>query len=290
MYFASDTSHTTAVCTALIEKIRTQPELHWLALVDGAFDYGRACLSLPNERHALYDCDGMADLLAASPFLIVLTTHDEDRLRFELATLIRHRKERPMLSFIGTASSASAVNDNFRLFANAVTEDDQVFLLRFADTRVLSGLPETLHQTSWAGMTCLLSEWVVIGRDGKPLPLPLPLRADQAALSAEFRLSPAEFASLVTNSEPDAVIDAIAESNPEALPEGPRTAIYNKVLASCSFAKQHKVRSFPDLVALAYLALLDDGKGLRDPKLSDMLLRSQWTAGSLINDLADFVD
>jgi hypothetical protein len=288
MYFASDSSNTTAVCTALIEKIRTQPGLNWLALVDGAFDHGKAGLSLPNERHALYDYDGMSDLLAASPFLIVLTAHDEDRLRLELATLVRHRKERPMLSFIGTSSSASSVNENFRLFANAMTEDEQEFLLRFADTRVLSGLPGALRQTYWGGMTCLLSDWTVIDRKGKPQALPL--NANPTPLKGGFQLSPAEFAALVTNSEPDAVLDAIVESNPEALPEVPHAAIYARLVASCSFARRHNIRAFPDLVALAYLALLNDGKGLRNPKLSDMLLRSQWTAGSLINDLADFVD
>jgi hypothetical protein len=288
MYFASDASHTTTVCTALIEKIRTQPELNWFALVDGAFDHGRRGLSLPNERYSLYDCDGLSDLLAASPFLIVLTAHDEERLRLELATLVRHRKERPMLSLIGTSTSASTVNENFRLFANAMTDDGQEFLLRFADTRVLPGLPDTLRQTYWDGMTCLLLDWIVIGRDGTPQALPL--NANRAPFKGGFQLSPAEFARVVSNSEPDAVLDAIAESNPEALPAGSRAAIYDKVVASCSFAEKHKVRAFPDLVALAYLALLNDGKGLRDPKLSDMLLRSQWTAGSLINELADFVD
>jgi hypothetical protein len=287
MYFASDASHTTTVCTALIEKIRAQPELNWFALIDGAFDHGRPGLSLPNERYSLYDCDGLSDLLAASPFLIVLTAHDEERLRLELATLVRHKKERPMLSFIGTSASASTVNENFRLFANAATDDDQEFLLRFADTRVLPGLPEALRQAYWDGMTCLLSDWMIIGRDGKTQALPL--NANRAPFKDRFQLSPSEFAHLVSNSEPDAVLDAIAESNPEALPEGSRAAIYDKVVASCSFAQRHKVRAFPDLVALAYLALLNDGKGLRDPKLSDMLLRSQWTAGSLINELADFV-
>lgn len=288
MYFASDSCNTAAVCAALIEKIRMRPELHWFALVDGAFDYGRAGLSLPNERHLLYECDGMADLLAASPFMSALTAHDEDQLRLELATLVRHRKERPMLSFIGTSAPASSVNENFRLFANAVTEDEQEFLLRFADTRVLSGLPQALRQTHWDGMTCLLSAWIVIDREGKPQALPL--NANRKPLKGEFRLLPAEFAALVSNSEPDAVIDAIAENNPEALPAMPLARIYDKVAASCSFADVHKVRAFPDLVALAYLALLNDGKGLRDPKLSNMLFRSQWTAGSLINDLADFVD
>jgi hypothetical protein len=288
MYFASDASHTPTVCTALIEQMRAQPERNWFALVDGAFDHGRPGPSLPNEHYPLYDCDGLSDLLAASPFLIVLTAHDEAQLRVELANLVRHRKERPMLSVIGTSASASSVNENFRLFANAMADDDQEFLLRFADTRVLSGLPDALRQAYWDGMTCLLSDWIVIGRDGTPQALPL--NANRAPFKGGFQLSPAEFARLVSIGEADAVLDAIAESNPEALPEGSRAAIYDRVVASCSYAQRHKVQAFPDVVALAYLALLNDGKGLRDPNLSDMLLRSQWTAGSLINELANFVD
>jgi hypothetical protein len=243
---------------------------------------------LPNEHYPLYDCDGLSDLLAASPFLIVLTAHDEEQLRVELVNLIRHRKERPMLSFIGTSASAFSVNENFRQFANATTDDDQEFLLRFADTRVLTGLPDALRQAYWDGMTCLLSDWIVIGRDG--IPQALPLNPNRAPFIGRFQLSPAEFTRLVSNGEADAVLDAIAESNPEALPEGSRAAIYDRVVASCSYAQSHKVQAFPDVVALAYLALLNDGKGLRDPNLSDMLLRSQWTAGSLINELANFVD
>lgn len=211
MYFASESCDTAAVCTALIEKIRARPELQWLALVDGAFDYGRAGLSLPNERHLLYECNGMADLLAVSPYLVVLTEqHDVEQLKRELTTLVRHRKERPMLSFIGTVASASAVNENFRLFANAATEDEQEFLLRFADTRVLAGLASALQQIYWDGMTCMLSEWVFIGRDGKSQALTL--RADRVPLKNHFQLSSTEFAMLVTNSEPDAIIEAIAET------------------------------------------------------------------------------
>ena len=236
----------------------------------------------------MYDYDGLSDLLAASPFLIVLSTHDEERLRGELLALFRHRKERPMLSFIATSSAVSSVTENFRLFVNALTDDNQEFLLRFADTRVLPGLPGALRQTYWDGMTCLLSDWIVVNREGQLQTLPL--HANRAQLTGAFQLSPAEFAALVTNSEPDAIIDAIVENNPEALPEGQRATIYDKVAAACSFAQKHKVQAFPDLVALAYLALLNDGNGLKDPTLSDMLLRSQWAAGSLIDDLVDFVE
>jgi hypothetical protein len=98
----------------------------------------------------------------------------------------------------------------------------------------------------------------------------------------------AEFASLLANSEPDAIIDAIADSNPEALPEADRAAIYGRVTDSCAFAKKHNVHAFPDLVALAYLGVLNDGAGLKDSRLSEMLLREQWKSGSLINDLVNF--
>ena len=288
MYFACEASNTTAVCTALADIIIAQPELNWLALVDSAFDYGRAGVSLPNERHAVYDCDGMSDLLPASPILIVLTPHDIGRLRFELTTLIRHRKERPMLSIIGTPASASSVSEHFRLFLNAVTDDGQEFLLRFADTRVLPGLASVLRQAHWDGMTCLLSAWIAIDREGNLQALPL--HADRAPLEARFQLSASEFAGLVTNGEPDAVIDVIVESNPEAFPEASRAAIYRTVADSCAFAHQHNVQAFPDLVALAYLALLDEGKALRDPALGEMLRRAEWKVGNLIDDLASFVE
>jgi hypothetical protein len=288
MYFASESCNVPAVRAALIEKIKTQPEHNWMALVDGGFDYGHAGLPMPNERHALYDYDGMSDLLAASPFLIMLTAHDDDRLQHELSALLRHRKERPMLSFIASASPAHSVNQNFRLFANAATDDEQEFLLRFADTRVLPGLPDAFQPAHWDGMTYLLSDWIVIDRAGKLQELPL--SASRAPLEGKFQLSSAEFATLVTNSEPDAVIDAIAESNPEALPEAHQAEFYSSVADSRSFAYKHNVRAFPDLVALAYLAVLNDGKGLKHPKLSEMLLSGEWKSGSLINDLADFLE
>lgn len=288
MYFASDSCNTRAVCGALMEKIRRQPGLVWLALVDGAFDHGRSGLALPNERRVLYDCDSMSDLMEASPFLLTLTVDDEPLLQRELATLVRHRKERPMLSFIGTSSTVFSVIENFRQFANAVTDDGQEFLLRFADTRVLPGLPDALRQTNWDGMTCLLSEWLLIDREGKLQELPL--CAHRAPLQGRFQLSSAEFASLVTNSEPDAVIDAIAEGTSEALPEGNRATVYGTVANACRLAQRYKVHAFPDVVALAYLGLLDNGRGLRSAALTEMLASMQWEPGNLINSLVDFVE
>lgn len=288
MYFASERCNTQAVSRALGEIIRQSPELNWLALVDGGFDHGEAALPLPNKRHALYDYGSLSDLLAASPFLITLTADDEACLQSELAALVRHRKRRPMLSFIGTTSVASAVNGNFRGFANTLTEDNQELLLRFADTRVLPGLSGALRHEYWDGMTCLLSTWIMIDRKGELQELSL--RVGRVPLTGTFQLSTGEFAALLLNSEPDAVIDAIADSNPEALPGADHAGFYGQVVDACVFARRHNVDAFPDLVALAYVGVLNDGKGLKDPELSEMLLRKQWNSGSLINHLTDFVE
>jgi len=288
MYFASEPCNTLAVSRELLQRIRERPELTWLALVDSAFDFGESGIALSHARHFLYDSDELSDLLAASPFLIVLTSNDEKQLRFELAALIRHRRERPMLSFIGTSSTARAVNENFQLYCNATTDDDQELILRFADTRVLPVLPDALRPAYWSGMTSLLSAWIAIDRDG--LLRSLPVNEYRPQLQGRFQLSPAEFEKLVTQSEPDAVLDVIAETNLEALPEKDRAETYRKVADACFLAQKHKVNAFPDVVALAYLALLNDGKWIKSEKLSEMLSRFEWVPGQLIDRLADFIE
>ena len=288
MYFSSDSPDTPAVAVALGNIVRQKPELQWLALVDGAFDYGRADLPLPNERYTLYDYGNMSDLLEASPFILVLTVEDEMRLQSELLTLLRHRKERPMLSFIATMATAHSINENFRFFANALTDDQQEFLLRFADTRVLPGLPSALRPDYWNAMTRLMYEWIYIDRTGELQTLPVVAAA--LPLVGTFQLSSSEFNALLEQSEPDAIIDAIADSNPEALPETAQAGLYQQVVQSCAFAKEHQVDAFPDLVALAYVGILTDGRGLKKQELSELLKRKGWKPGNLIDELVDYVD
>jgi hypothetical protein len=288
MYFSSDSPDTPAVAAALGNIVRQKPELQWLALLDGAFDYGLSDLPLPNERHTLYDYGNMSDLLEASPFILALTVDDETRLQSELLTLLRHRKERPMLSFIGTMATAHSINENFRFFANALTDDRQEFLLRFADTRVLPGLPSALRPDYWNAMTRLMSEWIYIDRTGELQTLPLVAAA--LPLVGQFQLSLGEFNALLEHSVPDAIINAIADSNPEALPETVHAGLYQQVVEVCAFAKEHHVEAFPDLVALAYVGILTNGHGLQNEELSAMLKRKEWKPGNLIDELADYVD
>lgn len=287
MYFATDTCKTKTVRTKLMDSVSENRGLNWFALIDGAFDFGKTTLGLRNERFHTYDCDGMSDFLAASPYLLPLTTGDEACLEAEISTLIRHRRERPMLSFMATNGTAGSINNNLRVLANPLTEDDQELILRFADTRVLLTLPLALRSEYWNGLVHNLTRWTVIDREG--LLQELAVGEGGAPLTCPFRLSPVEFASLLSNSEPDIVIDAIVESNPEAIVNLSGSQLHKTVVRACELAKNHNVTSFPDVVALAYLGILNEGNALSDPKLSDMLSRSQWRVGCLIDELTDFL-
>lgn len=287
MFLATEVCETRTVCAALVEKIRARAELNWFALVDGAFDYKGKALALPHERHHLYAFEGMSDLVEVSPYVVVLSAHDESLLSDELTTLVRHRQERPMLSFIASTASVNQVVENLRVFVKVFTDDKQEFLLRFADTRVLAGLPAALRKENYGGFTDLMAAWLFIDRTGDLVELPL--LEERRVLARDFALSTTEFAALVTGSEPDAIIDVIAETNPEALPDKERANLYGQVAGACGFAKKHGVLAFPDIVALAYLAILNPGCGLKNPELSTMLLRGRWEAGRLIDELQDFV-
>lgn len=287
MYFATDSSDERNVCRALVDRIRRCSKLNWFVLVDGAFDYASECLVSATERYVLYDYGSMTDLKDASPYLIPLTPENPVLLQSELTRVVRHRKARPMLSFIGTTATACEVSKNFQKFSIASSEDNQEFLLRFADTRVLATLHSDLRREYWDGMACLFACWLIIDRKGDIHELPLNEIA--LPLSSKFLLSSLEFSALVSTGEPDAIIDVIADTNPEALPDCGSSILYEQIAASCAFAKEHSVHTFPDLVALAYVGILDNGAGLNDPRLRDFLMRREWKAGHLIDDLIDFV-
>jgi hypothetical protein len=286
MYFASDTCDIPHVASALTERIDQRPELTWIALVDSAFDYGSRRLMMPNPHCAVYDGEGLSALAAVSPLLIELPRNDVKRLQSDLKELLRHRKDRPMLSFIAADEAVPVVLGNLKRFANPLCADGQDLLLRFADTRVLIGLPQALSEMNWRGMTYQIVEWVLIDREGSLKCVDLPVSTKQGE---SFRLSDTEFASLVLNGEPDAIIETIAEGNPEALSGHQRASVYKKVFASCELAREYGVNSFPDLVALAYLSFLDGGKGLKDPNLLEKLRSGAWEKGRLIEELLEIV-
>jgi hypothetical protein len=291
MYFASDLPNVTRVTQELARRIGAAPALSWYALVDGAFDYdaGGPPLAGFTQRAPTYDCDEFNALLAASPYLVALSASDYATLLAQITTLVRHRRNRPMLSFIGSAVSAADLNTNFQHYASAATQDGESYMLRFADTRILPAIAAHLHPASWRGISQSIRAWHYIDRNGAVDEVAVSGDEAQATVPpAPFALSDAEFAALVGAGEPDAVIHALERSNPELLPEQDHALFYDQVAAACRFASTHRIDAFPDIVAIVTYTIVAGPAALAQGEFIRLIEGASWQRGQLIDAIVLF--
>ena len=288
MYFANDYLGADALVEALTQQLELQQGAKWMALIDTAFDYGSKPLRWHAETIPLYDCEEMYQFLEVSPVLLPLTSGNQEQLTKEIAVLSDHCKNRPMLSFMATSLSINEVAVALRHFLKVTTEDGQSFVLRFADTRILSALADVLRPASWHSLTHTLNAWYCINRVGALKQLPFV--EDNLKVQDKLTLNAQELVNLLERGQPDAVIDVIFEQLPDLVPNTHRAEFYRHIAEVCAYAKLHKVDAFPDMVALATLACATNNKLLSNPKLKSLLALGEWESGSLISKLEEFVE
>lgn len=295
MYFAADIPQAAQLAAQIATRVASDPALSWYALVDGAFDYGRPPLAGFEQRVPTYDAEGYEAILTASPYLIALASDDATVLLAQVRTLLRHRGNRPMLSFIGSAASAATLNADWIAYATAATPDDDEYLLRFADTRVLPSLATHLRPAYWRGITLSVKAWFYVDRAGLLAQLELGMPEEVGSIpdprvqaAGRFVMSQGEFAALVSAAEPDAVIRALERSNPDILPPQNRALCYDQVAAACRCAGRHRIEAFPDIVALATYALLAGAEALTAPVFVALLDSRAWESGRLIDAIVEY--
>jgi hypothetical protein len=143
MYFAQDPIDMAAAEKFLAEAFAREPGLHWIALIDGAFDHGRGAAGVVYEGLNCYAAEHpLNDLVDTAPWLIDLNPFDKnDR---NLAKLLAHCTGRPMFSVVASRIPASLLGRRWRPLHQVHTSDSQLLLLRFADTRTLPVLSDVL--------------------------------------------------------------------------------------------------------------------------------------------------
>lgn len=283
MYFASDVPDPQIAVATLIEHIQRRSDLNWMALVDSAFDYGNTQLRWNREKFFTYGCDKMGSLIDASPFLVDLRM---ESIRPEVGKLIRHRGNRPMISFIGTELTPRELNETWSEYLTVRTTDDQNFVLRFADTRVLPALSQCLGPELWNGLTVGVKEWLYINRRGDLQTL----NVDHTAIAAlpPRRMTTEEFSAIIEAGEPDAIIDILSTNNPEILSETDRVSVYQKVCSALAVAKTYAITSYRDIVAWVTLVVVTNGAALTDDKVIQFLDTQSWSNGHLADSLIQF--
>lgn len=295
-YFALDPVDSAKVAQELATRIQadTAPGV-WLALFDEAFDYNSKKLSWPGARYPLYHQGRLAPLATVSPSLLELNpAHHATALQWPLARMLQHCAGKPMLGFVKTTVSAEVLRTHWQGCLQPHTEDGQSLLLRFADTRVSAALPAALAPASWLRLTAPVTQWLVPDRSGVLQSLPLAdtnTPADSSIDAAtDWTLTDAEYSALLGAGEADALVQAVHEQWPDALPTTEKATFHIQIAQACSLLQKHRIEAAPDQIALAAAVCATHGQLLDAPGLDGWLARRTWNTGQMALALAESID
>ncbi|MBJ2158574.1 DUF4123 domain-containing protein [Variovorax sp. IB41] len=281
MYFAQAPTLLEAAEKHLIDAFAAEPRLHWIALIDAAFDHGSNAAGTVYKGLNCYAAEfPLDDLAGAAPWLIELDPFEKKHRH--TAQLLAHCSGRPMLSVMASRIPARTLCKLWLPLHRVHTKDKQRLLLRFADTRTLPLLPDLLTPAQWAAIAAPLAHWLYVDREGAMVAARLPDPAAPGPCDA-LHLSQAQLDAMVKACEPDAALDLLADQMPEVF--HPRTAhgklhgyIKDKTFG---LIERHGIENWTDKVSLVAAELLTNGKIQDNPMLHELLLTRSWQPGNL---------
>lgn len=264
---------------------------HWLALMDTAFDHGSQAMRWPLPVWSAYHQGKLASMQSLAPTLLELPPRSDAGFEPALAHLLAHCNGRPMLSFLKTALSPQALRESWQKVLKVRTEDHQLFILRFADTRTTPGIAAVLTE-AWARLSQGVDQWLYIDREGRLQNLSVAVPVNPASPTGgpqeTIRIDDQALARLLKHGQADAVASALEEHFPELLmPQSQGAQMYRQLNASCALAEKHGIEAFPDVVALAVSVALSEGELLQDAEFEQWLKQRSWEPQGLAKALAD---
>jgi hypothetical protein len=262
------------VAEQMLEHVKTTFEgIAWAALVDGAFDYGKAALALKTTPLNCYLSPDLQALGEAAPCLFPLP--GDDTLPEQVGKLLAHCNGRPMLSFLATTRPLEEIVKQWQPLHWAYTTDGQKQILRFADTRILASLPSILTSAQWAAWHQPLVAWHYIDRMGQLAQLPnIPLSASEPTVQtpSKIEISDEQLARMLDCSEADTVLDFLQARYPESVPnEISGGQFYQLANRALERARQYKFDAWEDKVVFVSTTISSMGCFLEDVKLHQTL-------------------
>lgn len=261
---------------------------HWLALVDTAFDHESEGLYWKKAIMPVYHQGRLERFQHVSPVLIELDTSSDEVLATEVKRLLRHCQGRPMLSFMHTSLPPQKLIEGWQKILEVQTEDGQMLLLRFADTRTLPTLAQVLKDTAWPILRHGVEQWHYIDRDGNLQPLELP-DAEQHIPSGSPKINDEALAEFSRLSLPDALVSAMREEFADLLPQA-TAADYRKLSAVCELAEKNGIDGFPDIMGLAVVIYSYGDQLLKHQELAEWLGKQDWQEGQFMDALVVHVE
>lgn len=227
------------------------------ALVDGAL--ARDALAKFGRQapyHSVVPPDGAVSLadLSALPFLLDLSALDAEWHNRCIANLVELAIEHSAVSWLTSTLSLPELATQLGKRMDVELSGNLSMLLRFADTRVLPILHDTLHLAQRASFFGCCDGWWYLDRQEKLREFPLRESAPAAYLPP-LRLDASQEQQLIDAAEPDAVLQLLAQHDAESLNRVPHTARYDFARQSINDAKRWGLETPSDLMLYCMVAL-----------------------------------
>ncbi|MES2162852.1 MAG: DUF4123 domain-containing protein [Pseudomonadota bacterium] len=288
MYFAVD-ELPPAFMADLLEAFRlarsSNANLSLYALIDASFDYvrpGSGRKAWKDAAVSLYDGTALDALSKESPHLFAFSD-EPAAARVQMHGMLARASGMPMISFIASELNLDALAQTFKAFLEINTADGQSFLLRFADTRVLPVLDSVLRDECGDLWRKGVAYWWLPGRDGNLHTMPAHHwsgdqedRADNTVV-----LSQDAFNRVVSEGDADAILDVIADQNPEVLSQARPSENYCAIRRLVPKMAELGVESFPDAVVFCTTALLTTENFHLHRDFNALLANKKWVPGKL---------
>lgn len=286
MYFAIDTPDA-AIPALIVQQLRQlrqappianggQP-LHLLALLDGAFDedflarrYRRSL-----TRQSLYAHTALQNFKHAAPHLL-LGPSDEKEQETWLRWLFGACEGKPMLSIIASALDINHLEQHLRPYLIAITPDTVEWPVRWADTRILPALLESITQEQHEHLLGPLYHWWSVRRDGSLInwhggaqARPIPAQFDK------LPLSDIAFASLVDTAEADAILANLHDVQPDLFHSGTPAECHTRVARHLTVASANGIEAASQRQHFGALALMLADDFTTHPAMARLLQRTR---------------
>lgn len=167
----------------------------------------------------------------------------------QLSNLLRYTDGIPCLSFIVGRQSTLQLKGALAWLAKADTGEALPMHCRFADTRMLPSLLESLEPDQSGELARGVIEWAWVGREGR-----LQRREIAAADPMEspshnkpFQLDAQQFGLLLQRAEPDMVFQMLADNMSDVLPDQSGDRVYERIARMLANARGYGVVDLPDL-------------------------------------------
>ena len=256
---------------------QTQVPLYSYILLDASFDQNLST-AFPWRRHVegtLYDDTRLVGLKAVAPHLLRLPDDLEKQLTW-LNELGGSCSGKPMLSVLCSAVPAEELIAHFRPYLLARTEDSLEWPVRWADTRVFPVLIASLKAAERTHFMAPIHAWLSLDRSGEILEwlgdgLPYPAPADFEC----WALDDARFSHLVAEAEPDAIIGALHDTQPDLFDLQEPAANHACIKKHLAIASRYGIEGAGSRRHFATLALMLNDQFTEHPAMQAVLQKSR---------------